>query len=185
MQHNSLALIACSLVQLRSFVTCVLCPRRGMKPVSNFETQTNSVCSGFWLRFLMHSATTAIKKDGMKTCALYWISCLDSCASGADAILVGVITMSWPEGCPGQYCLRSRLHEKTGVLIIRAIGSVNAMQFLMHQCKLKKKQSVRDCNVYGVQCVRDVYFGGLCARKASVYLSKRINSSLLTKIFNN
>jgi len=33
-------------------------------------------------------------------------------------------------------------------------------------------------------CVRDVYFGSLCVWKASVYLSKRINSSLLTKIFN-
>ena len=44
---------------------------------------------------------------------------------------------------------------------------------------------VRDCNVYGLcPCVRDVYFEGLCAGKASVYLSKRINSSLLTKIFN-
>jgi len=33
--------------------------------------------------------------------------------------------------------------------------------------------------------VRDFYFERLCAGKASVYLSKRINSSLLTKIFNN
>jgi len=30
----------------------------------------------------------------------------------------------------------------------------------------------------------DVYFEGLSAWKASVYLSKRINSSLLTKIFS-
>jgi len=57
---------------------------------------------------------------------------------------------------------------------------------------------VRDCNVYVFDVVRDVCFGGLCVRcvmlsvcfvmlcawKASVYLSKRINSSLLTKIFN-
>jgi len=61
---------------------------------------------------------------------------------------------------------------------------------------------VRDCNVYAFDVVRDVCFGGLCvmcdavclmmsvcfvmlcAWKASVYLSKRINSSLLTKIFN-
>ena len=34
-------------------------------------------------------------------------------------------------------------------------------------------------------CVRDVCLEGLCAGKASVYLSKRINSSLLTKIFNS
>jgi len=33
--------------------------------------------------------------------------------------------------------------------------------------------------------VRDVYFEGLCAWKASVYLSKRTNSSLLTKIFKS
>jgi len=37
-------------------------------------------------------------------------------------------------------------------------------------------------NVVLMMC-GDVYFGGLCAWKASVYLSKRINSSLLTKIF--
>ena len=55
-------------------------------------------------------------------------------------------------------------------------------------------EHVRDCNIYGVavcgppvwcSCVHDVYFEGLCAGKASVYLSKRINSSLLTKIFND
>ena len=38
------------------------------------------------------------------------------------------------------------------------------------------------CDVWG-SCVRDVYLEGLCAGKASVYLSKRINSSLLTTIY--
>jgi len=43
---------------------------------------------------------------------------------------------------------------------------------------------VRDCNVYELPNVCDVCFVMLCAWKASVYLSKRINSSSLTKIFN-
>jgi len=44
-------------------------------------------------------------------------------------------------------------------------------------------------NCQGLQCLcvallrGDVYSEGVCAGKASVYLSKRINSSLLTKIF--
>jgi len=46
-------------------------------------------------------------------------------------------------------------------------------------------KGVRDCNVYiSMWCVMSVCFVMLCAWKASVYLSKRINSSLLTKIFN-
>ena len=39
------------------------------------------------------------------------------------------------------------------------------------------------CAMCGAPGLCDVYLEGLCAGKASVYLSKRINSSLLTKIF--
>ena len=39
------------------------------------------------------------------------------------------------------------------------------------------------CVMCGAPGLCDVYLEGLYGRKASVYLSKQINSSLLTKIF--
>ena len=61
------------------------------------------------------------------------------------------------------------------------------MEMLLISYNISPHECVRNCNVYGAQCdapgLCDVYLEGLCAGKASVYLSKRINSSLLTKIF--